>query len=90
MVLHINDAFGVIYVYGGSIPPPFHSITFSINFKKLSMKNYLVVLTLVGGMTFTQKAEGRCVDDALVDAFYHISDVEYPYESIIDVNVNEV
>ena len=41
------------------------------------MKNYLVVLTLVGGMTFTQKAEGRCVDDALVDAFYHIKTAHF-------------
>ena len=53
------------------------------------MKKYLVVLTLVGGMTFTQKAEGMNVDDALVDAFYHISDTDYPYESIIDVNIEE-
>jgi len=53
------------------------------------MKKYLVVLTLVSGMTFTQKAEGRNADDALVDAFYHISDTDYPYESIIDVNVEE-
>lgn len=53
------------------------------------MKKYLVVLTLVGGMTFTQKAEGYNVDDSLVDAFYHISDADYPYESIIDVNVEE-
>lgn len=53
------------------------------------MKKYLVILTLVGGMTFTQKAEGKNVDDALVDAFCHISDADYPYESIIDVNVEE-
>ena len=38
------------------------------------MKKYLFVVTLISGMTFTQAGEGYNVDEALMDACWHLAD----------------
>ena len=51
------------------------------------MKKYLFVVTLISGMTFTQAGEGYNVDEALMDACWHLADSEYPEDSINDIEL---
>lgn len=51
------------------------------------MKKFYFVVTLISGLTFTQSGEGRNVDDALLDACWHLSDTSYPEDDIVDINV---
>lgn len=51
------------------------------------MKKFYFLVTLISGLTFTQSGEGRNVDDALLDACWHLSDTSYPEDDIMDINV---
>ena len=54
------------------------------------IKKYIFLVTLAGGMTFTQAGEGRNIDAALMDACAQLAESgEYPEDDIMDVELKQ-
>lgn len=51
------------------------------------MNKYMFIVTLLGGITFTQVGEGYNESEALMDACWQLSDSEYPQDEVVGIEV---